>query len=144
MLFSEIVKRETKDNVDQLLSKFHTIRRLAGKPIEQKLTATYTIEPKSFTGVNSNPTEDAILAQTDAQVLYNDIIKAYNCLGPTSRKRLYNKYMSSNPKFDYEVYDGGEESISKATFYRDLEKAQIEFAEAYKNGELMKFKMRQS
>lgn len=62
MLFPEVNEKATKDKVDSLLKNYHKIRRLSGMPIEQKVTATYSLDPKSFTGMNSSAIESVALA----------------------------------------------------------------------------------
>lgn len=139
MLFPEVDEKATRDKVDELLKRYHTYRRLAGMPIEQKVTATYSLEPKSFGGGNSDKIADSVAIKVDAEPIYQDIIKAINILSVKSRKRIYEKYISGVDSPLYEVVDG--ENISESTYKRDLGKAQIEFAEAFRGGELLVFEM---
>ncbi|WP_048728738.1 ArpU family phage packaging/lysis transcriptional regulator [Carnobacterium sp. 1290_CSPC] len=137
MLFPEVDEKATKEKVDSLLKNYHKIRRLSGMPIEQKVTATYSLDPKSFTGMNSSEIENGTIKKLDAVSLYRDINAAINTLDVYSRKRIYDKYINSTRFYDYEVYSA--ENISEATYYREVGKAMIEFAEAFQSGSLLVF-----
>lgn len=134
MLFPKVNEQATKIKVDELLSKYHSIRRIAGM-VDQKVTATFSIEPKSFTGTNSDAIGGAVATKIDMAPLYNDITKAINSLDAYSRKRIFDKYINGTRHYDYEVYHN--ENISEATYYREVGKAMIEFAEAFQNGSLL-------
>lgn len=138
MLFPKIDAQKTKDNVDNFLKNYHRLKRLAGMPFEQKVTATFTLEPKSFTGgKETSAIERGIERKIDAETLLLQINYAINCLGAESRRRLYDKYIGHNHSYDYEIYAA--EMISEATYYREIGKAQIEFAEAFNGGSLLTY-----
>ena len=69
--------------------------------------------------------------------MLKEIERAFKCLSVESRNRIYYKYMSEDSLYDYQIYNA--QNISKDTYYRELGKAQLEFAEAYNGGELMVF-----
>lgn len=137
MLFPEVNEKATKDKVDSLLKNYHKIRRLSGMPIEQKVTATYSLDPKTFTDMNSSAIESGSIKKLDAVSLYRDINAAINTLDVYSRKRIYDKYINSIRFYDYEVYSA--KNISEATYYREVGKAMIEFAETFQGGSLLVF-----
>lgn len=137
MLFPEVNEKATKDKVDSLLKNYHKIRRLSGMPIEQKVTATYSLDPKTFTDMNSSAIESGSIKKLDAVNLYRDINAAINTLDVYSRKRIYDKYINSTRFYDYEVYSA--KNISEATYYREVGKAMIEFAEDFQSGILPVF-----
>ncbi|MBA5746679.1 ArpU family phage transcriptional regulator [Aerococcus sp. 150760007-1] len=137
MLFPKVNEKATKEKVDGLLKNYHKIRRLSGMPIEQKVTATYSLDPKSFTDMNSSAIENGTIKKLDAVSLYRDINAAINTLDAYSRKRIYDKYINSTRYYDYEVLSA--EQISEATYYREVGKAMIEFAEAFQSGGLLIF-----
>ncbi|MGH2109171.1 ArpU family phage packaging/lysis transcriptional regulator [Aerococcus urinaeequi] len=137
MLFPEVYEKATKDKVDSLLKNYHKIRRLSGMPIEQKVTATYSLDPKTFTDMNSSAIESGSIKKLDAVSLYRDINAAINTLDVYSRKRIYDKYINSTRFYDYEVYSA--KNISEATYYREVGKAMIEFAEDFQSGILPVF-----
>lgn len=138
MLFDEIDKEITKQNVDWLLSRYHSIKRLAGSH-NQKMTSTYTFMPRSYTGETSDPVAEAVTNRIKARQQLKEIEQAINCLSGNARKRIYFKYLVEDMYYDYQIYNG--ENISEATYYRELGKAQIEFAEAYKGGALLAFEI---
>src|SRR5699024_11570184 len=106
-------------------------------PIEQKVTATYSLDPKSFTGMNSSAIENGTIEKLDAVSLYRDINAAINTLDAYSRKRIYDKYINSTRYYDYEVFSA--EQISEATYYREVGKAMIECAESIQCRSLLIF-----
>lgn len=137
MLFRGINKKQTKDRVNRLLVDYHSIRRLAGEPINQKVTATYSFEPKSFSGVEQDKFADGLAHKNANRVQLDKIHRAINCLDAHTRQRLYLRYMSED-YYDYEIISMLGESHN--TYYRKLEQAQLEFAEAYDNGSLIVWK----
>lgn len=137
MLFDEEVNEEiTKSNVNQLLSRYHNVKRLAGS-YTPKITSTYSLTPRSETGLTSDSTGDKVNLRGKAKEQLKEILKAFEALSLESRTRIYLKYMAEESLYDYQIY--GSQNISKDTYYRELSKAQLEFAEAYKGGELMEF-----
>lgn len=80
------MKKQKKEKVDSLLKNYHKIGRLSGMPIEQKVTAIYSIDPKRFTGMNSSAIESGTIKKIDAVSLYRGINAAINILDVYSRK----------------------------------------------------------
>lgn len=140
MLLPDIDEKETRDNVNQMLSNYHRLKRLAGKAVQQNLTTTYTFEPKSFDGMNSSPIETGVQKKIDADKVVEEIHRAINTLSSRSRKRIYFKYISPERLYDYEIYM--RENIGHNKYYNDLAIAEIEFAESYCNGKLIEWKKR--
>lgn len=138
MLLPEIDKEKTKFNVDSLLSHYHRLKRLAGRPIEQNVTATYSFEPKADYLDPTSKLEKGIVKKVNAGEIVDEIHSALNLLSVDSRKRLHQKYFQPYKQFDYEIYS--DENISSSSYYRMLGKAQLEFAEAYQGGKLLEFK----
>lgn len=136
MFLEQLNEDLTKDNVNRLLSNYHRIKRLAGNS-SPSMTSTYSAVPRSFTGETSNPTSDLVQMREKAHIQLKEIETALKYLSEDARDRLYFKYISDDQKYDYEIYN--HQNISKDTYYRELKKAQLEFAEAYKGGELIVF-----
>ena len=136
MLFEEVHEEITKNNVNNLLSRYHNIKRLAGS-YTPKITTTYSLTPRSETGLTSDSTSDTVSRKGKAQNMLKEIERAFKCLSVESRNRIYYKYMSEDSLYDYQIYNA--QNISKDTYYRELGKAQLEFAEAYNGGELLVF-----
>ncbi|MDO4681100.1 MAG: ArpU family phage packaging/lysis transcriptional regulator [Aerococcus sp.] len=136
MLFPEIDSEKTIEQVDQLLSRYHMIRRLAGEPIPQKLTTAFSQLPKSVT--NDNLNEQRIFDKIDGERLFADINRALLTLDQSDRHLLWSKYIAGDGGFDYEAYS--QMHIGKTTYYQRLNRARLCFAEAYHRGELLVFK----
>lgn len=136
MFLEELNEEITKNNVNNLLSQYQRIKRLAGNS-SPNITSTYSVVPRSYTGETSNPTSDLVQLREKAQTQLKEIEVALKSISADARDRLYFKYISDDQKYDYEIYNN--QNISKDTYYRELRKAQLEFAEAYKGGELMVF-----
>lgn len=47
MLFKELLKNKTKENAESALKSYRTFLRIAGEEYSPKVTATYSLEPKS-------------------------------------------------------------------------------------------------
>lgn len=133
MLLPELNEKATRENVKNLLGQYHSLRRLAGEQYEQKLTANYTLEPKGSGGI-SRPVENVVARKMTAIQIIENIHQALNCLSKEERQLLWNHYTVNIPS-DYEIIENY--SISPATYYRKLEKAQLSFAEVYSNGQLL-------
>lgn len=141
MFFDELDEEITKDNVNKLLNNYHRIKRLAGSTTP-KVTASYSLVPRSETGETSDSTFNSVALKGKAVQQMIAIEKAFNCLSVEAKRRLYFKYVSNEFRYDYEIYNS--QNISKDTYYRELGKAQIEFAEAYEDGELLFFYSKKS
>lgn len=141
MFFDELDEEITKRNVNKLLANYHRIKRLAGTH-SPKITASYSLMPRSNTGLTSDPTFDAVTLKIEAEQKLTALEKAFNCLSVESRRRLYFKYISEEKLYDYQIYNN--ENISKTTYYKELGEAQMEFAEAYKGGKLLFFYSKKS
>lgn len=138
MLFEDIDREITKQNVDYLLSRYHNIRRLAGS-YTPRITSTYSLTPRSNTGLTSDSTSDMVSLRFKAQKQLKEIEDAFDLVSIEARTRLYFKYLSEDRVYDYQIFMN--QNISKTTYYKELGKAQLEFAEAYKGGELIAFEI---
>lgn len=134
-LFPEIDKEKTKQNVKNLLVHYHSLVRLAGEDYTPNITATYSFEPKSYTGTVSSQTENMVVRKMTAEKTLESVAKAMNKLNIYDRKLIHSKYMNVRVLKNTEIYL--DFSISERTFYRELDKALIRFAEAYENGSLL-------
>lgn len=133
MEFPEIDKERTIQNVDQLLKKYHTFRRLSGQPVPQKLSSVISEEPRASGGRYT--TEDRIIDKIEYEQIYEDINDALRMLSANSQNLIWCKYLSDNRQPDYVYYS--KMCISHTTYYDWLNKARMEFAEAYRSGELI-------
>lgn len=130
-----IDKSATKENVDELLNLYRRLARMADEEFIPKMTATYSFEIKGSGGV-SDSLGEAISRSVSAQQEINKIMKAVNKLNGYQRQLIFEKYIKRRQQTDIMIYIGL--NMSESTFYRELEKAQLEFAEAYDGGRLLK------
>ncbi len=133
--FSTIDKEKTKRNVVELLNSYRTLARLADEEYLPNLTATYTFEPKSYTGTVNKAIENAVVKKVAAEREINKIVKAVNKLNQTDRQLIYDKFLDKRELSSTAIYS--KNNISASSFYRELDKALIKFAEAYEYGKLL-------
>lgn len=130
-------EKETIKRVTQLLSQYKTLKKISGECYVSKITATYSFEPRSYTGSVSKPIEDHIIRQETANSYVVKIEKAINSMMNVDLRRLLiEKYVKYNDS-DIAVYI--ELNLSETDFYRLLEQAKIEFAYYYDSGSLLRF-----
>ncbi|WP_227873709.1 ArpU family phage packaging/lysis transcriptional regulator [Enterococcus florum] len=134
-LFPEIDKDKTKKRVRELLSCYRTMVRIADEECIPKVTATYSFELKSFTGTVSRATENAVVRKVTAENELKKICAAMNKLNAYDRQLIHDKYMDNRELTDTAIYLNY--NLSSSSFYRELDKSMIKFAEAYENGRLL-------
>lgn len=134
-MFPEIDKEKTKKNVHRLLSHYRSMARLADEEYTPKITATFSLELKGSGGSPSDQVGNAVSRKVTAEQELWKIGRAMNKLNAYQRQLLHDRYIDRRQWSDIMIYmDLG---MSEATYYRELGKAQIEFAEAYDNGRLL-------
>ena len=136
-LFKRLDEEKTRQNVDSLLKQYHRLLRIAGAAYEPKITATWKLEMASQTNLITNPVDDYLIRQEEALEALRDINSAYNFLNPEERRLIYDKYLGRRKLTDYNIYLAYH--WSEATFYRELKKDLIKFAEIYQHGRLLVF-----
>lgn len=134
-MFPEIDKEKTKMNVHRLLSHYRSMARLADEEYTPKITATFSLELKGFGGKPSDQVSSAVTRKVTAEQELWKICRAMNQLNAYRRQILHYRYIDSRDMTDTMIYY--DLNMSERSFYRDLEKAQVEFAEAYDNGRLL-------
>ena len=137
MLFQKIDEKKTRDNADLLLKNYFRLIRMAGRPLQQKITATFSLEPKAPISDNEAQIEKQLVRRSEAEEVLQEIEKAYNALGAEDRKRIYMKYMHKENVYDYDLYD--QDHISKTKYYNDLNRALYAFAEAFHYYDLIEY-----
>ena len=139
-LFKEIDKSLTKQNAYEVLSLYRRYSRMAGEEYTPKITATYSLEPKATSFSNSKQTETQVTRRVAAWDEMQAITKAINrIIDPYVRQILIEKYFKWQIKSDYIIYT--ELGYSESEFYRMLERGTLEFAENYRNGSLLVFRI---
>ncbi|MBF0775973.1 ArpU family transcriptional regulator [Streptococcus azizii] len=134
--FPEIDEKQTIRNVKRKLREYPRWRRIAGDVDGQKVTATYSFEPRRSHGSPSKPVERLAINRVDAESELEAIEYAINnLLNPTHRRILYEKYLYAGKRYDFEIYN--DLYLSEASFYIELNDALLSFAEQYRNGCLL-------
>ncbi|QBX21596.1 hypothetical protein Javan583_0027 [Streptococcus phage Javan583] len=90
--------------------------------------------PRNMSSAPSRPVEKLAIRKADALLELEAIEQAVsNLLDPYSRVILFEKYLARIPNKDYTIYS--DLGISESSYYDLLDKALLEFAEIYRNGE---------
>lgn len=133
MLLPEIDERKTRNNVIDLFEQYDSLCRLAGEQYEQKLTASYNLEPKGDGGI-SRPVENMVTRKITAKQILENLYEALNRLDIEQRAMLWNHYILKNvTKYVIEQ----EYHLTPPAYYARLRKAQLAFAEVFNIGELL-------
>ena len=134
--FPEIDAEKTKRNAKRKLKEYPRWRRVANDVDGQKVTATYTFEPRQVHGKPSKAVERLAINRVDAQLELEAIEYAINnLLNPTHRRILCEKYLYAGKRYDFEIYN--DLYLSEASFYIELNDALLSFAEQYRSGTLL-------
>lgn len=138
-LFREVSARLSKENAKHVLEQYRTQARIAGEEYAPKITISYSLEPKASSGSVNKATENMVARRVDAQNLLEQIAKAINSLSEIEYIHiLIEKYCRKQKRQDKQIYL--ELGYSESEFYRVLDRALYEFAEAYRHGELLVYK----
>lgn len=133
----ELDKKATKANAVKVLASYKQLKRLAGEQFESKVTATYSFEPRSFTGVVNRPLERFLERQMTAEKLLVEIEEGINHISNAYlRQVLVMKYCKGYDN-DIEIYMTM--GYTESEYYRMWEKAVLHFADCFKGGTLLVF-----
>lgn len=137
ILVRKLDKKATKEKVVMMLSAYKQLKKIAGEEYISKVTATYSFEPRSYTGAINKSLEKHIERKLTAQKMVEDIEKAINRISNAYLRQIlimkYCKYYDSDIAI-YVTLD-----ISESEFYRELERGLLYFAECFCNGSLLVF-----
>ncbi|MBS4750336.1 transcriptional regulator [Carnobacteriaceae bacterium zg-ZUI78] len=130
--------KKTKKNAYKVLKSYRLLKRIAGSEFSPKVTALYSFEPRSFTGTVSNAIEQHVVRQLSAQQECAYIEKGINSVCSADHRHILIEKYCHAEKSDIALYI--DLNYTETEFYRELEKAVLYFADAYKSGELLVFK----
>lgn len=136
-LVRKLDKRATKEKVVTILSAYKQLKKIAGEEFVTKVTATYSFEPRSFTGAVNKPLEKYIERQMTAQKMVEDIECGINQVSSAYLRQLLIMKYCKNYDSDIAIYVTLD--MSESEFYRELERALLYFAECFKSGSLLVF-----
>ncbi|TWT16443.1 ArpU family phage packaging/lysis transcriptional regulator [Streptococcus sp. sy010] len=134
--FPDIDVEKTKNNAKRKLREYSRWRRIAADIGEQKLTASYSFEPKQALSKPSQPVEHLALNKVSAEQELEAIRWAVSGLFDSLHRRiLVEKYLLPEPKQDLAIYS--DLAISETLYYEENEKALLAFAELFRHGILL-------
>lgn len=132
--FPEIDEAKTKENAKKILRGYPRWRRIAGDSVHQKVTATYSFEPRQAHGTPTKAVETLALNKVSADAELDAIEQAVSRLfDPLQRRVLFDKFLANMPEKDYIIYTSI--GMSETLFYDTLDAALLAFAEQYREGE---------
>ena len=137
-LFADVNKSATKRKAIKILRKYRTLTRIAGLEYAPKVTASFSLEPRGTSSENHSQTESLVTRKVTAEQDSQAIIRAINALSDRHYSQiLIECYCRNRKQYNIEVYMGL--GYSESEYYRMRERAILEFAENYKNGECLVF-----
>lgn len=136
MLFNEVDEEKTKKNVNAVLQVYRSLARIADDDCLPKVTASYEFDmPSSSSGTIQDKMAEGLARKISAEQEIQKIAKAMNKLNAYQRKLLYDRYIHKQELSDIMLYmDSG---MSERTYYRELNRSLMSFAESYENGRLL-------
>lgn len=130
-----IDKKETIRRVKRKLREYPRWREIACDVPDQKVTQTFTFEPRGGNGP-SRPVENIAIRRVDAMAELEEIEQAVSrLLKPAYRYILFAKYLQNEPELDFVIYT--QLGFEKTTYYELLDNALLAFAEQYRDGALV-------
>ncbi len=133
-LFPEIDTKKTKMSARKVLSQYRKWERIAGKSVIDIRSPQLSDTPRTL-GVSINKTQDDIVERVYAEMERDAILRALAVLPLRSRQILIMTYCEPEKASVYEISKILKYSEIAIKKYRAV--ALIEFAEAYKHGELL-------
>ena len=139
MLFSDIDKKQTLRRVRKKLRHYHSLKRIAGEEYSPKVTATYSLEPRSSGGTPNKAVEEMVIRKIRAEQELEQIEEAINKISAAyCRQILVMKYLEEPEEVkDFVIYT--DLGYPRSEYFQLKERAMMEFAECYRNGALLVF-----
>lgn len=136
VFFPEIDIEKTKANAERKLKEHRRWRAVASEIGEQKVTATYSFEPRQPCGNPSKAVERLAINKVDAEAELDAIEFAVGNLFETEHRRiLHDKFIKAHPKSNQQIaYELGYE---KSQYHDILNAALLAFAELYRDSSLV-------
>ena len=135
MLLKEVDFPKTRNNARSILKNFRRLERIAGRSKIDVRSPIITDMPR--TPSNGNKSEDAIIQMMDAEAERDLIVRALLSLSLESRQVLYYSFCTVERYSNVQIANKMGYSIRTIEDYKAT--ALIEFAEAYKKGELVSY-----
>ncbi|MCY3031361.1 ArpU family phage packaging/lysis transcriptional regulator [Aerococcus sp. Group 1] len=133
-MFPEVDENKTIRKVNDLLDNYDRLKRMS--LYDGNLTANYRYSPEKKTQSSSGGGIGKVIDRRErGREIINEIDNAIELVDQEYQKLLKAKYFSK--RLDFDIYSSL--SISKSGYYKKLRRAKLQFAEAYKAGELLCF-----
>ncbi|MET3558685.1 ArpU family phage transcriptional regulator [Streptococcus rupicaprae] len=134
--FPEIDIEKTKANAERKLREHRRWRAVASEVGDQKVTATYSFEPRQPHGQPNRPVERLAINRADAISELDAIEFAIGHLfEPSHRRILFDKYIMTYPKSNRQI--ANELGYEKTQYHDILNAALLAFAELYRDSSLV-------
>ncbi|MDT2646332.1 ArpU family phage packaging/lysis transcriptional regulator [Enterococcus dongliensis] len=128
-------EKQTKSNTRKILRMYRQLERQAGK---RNTLAGQKINDMPKGQFKPDGLENQIIRRLDAERECLEILKAVNLLEEREKQIIQLAYISATQYTNYKI--GRELQYSERTIERFKSRALIQFAYAYKNGELLVWK----
>ncbi|MBC1521419.1 transcriptional regulator [Listeria aquatica] len=143
-LLPQINVQQTKKAAREVLSRYRSLERIAGQEYSISLVPTLSDMPRAGKKAISK-IESLVQRKVDVEKEALEILDACQKLPQLSYEILYFKYLQkenwTNTQIQLHMQDQMNESFSERDFERKLANALLEFAEAYKGGKLLDFRI---
>lgn len=135
LLVQELNERVTRTNAKKVLRLYKKLERQTGKSFNLRSPVLSDMPKGPFNGA---VLEDRLIRQMDAERECLEILRAIELLEEREMKIIQLAYISATQYTNYKI--GQELQYSERTIERFKSGALIQFAYAYKNGELLVWK----
>lgn len=137
-LLDEVDEKKTIKLAEKKLKNYRRYLRIAGMRLEQQITQNWNTEPRGVSNQRHSQVESIVSRKDEAQRELEAIEEAVHYLDDDLGREIIEKiYLNKETVKNYVIYT--DLAISHTTFYELKNEALLQFAEAYKNGELLVF-----
>ena len=134
----EIDKKKTIKQAEKKLKDYKRYLRMAGIRLEQRITQNWNAEPRGASNQKHSQIESIVSRKDEAERELEAIEEAVSFIDDDLGREIIERlYFSKETIKHYAIY--ADLSISHTFFYDLRNEALLQFAEAYKNGELLAF-----
>lgn len=136
LFFPEIDKDRTIKQAERKLKEYPRLKRMVGEREEQKVTASYSFQPRGNRPTRTSQVESIVARKDEAERELEAIEQAVNLVSDDLyREIIIKSYLQAKKEHDYIIF--GDLGLSHTAFYEYRDKALVEFAEGYRNGILL-------
>lgn len=137
-LEKKVDESKTRNNVKRLMSNYKKIQSMAQYGEDAAISRISHTGHIKGSPQSSDVIGKAVAKREKAKAIYDDIQKAFALMDQDYLKYMKLYHFKTSSKTDIGIYL--DESMSKTTFYVYVKRAELEFADYYRAGELKVFK----